>query len=347
MGADKKPKGKKKKKVGPELNEEEKKALEAKIAASYMDNNMKRKLGRPYKVTFGLVPNSITESLPPFIVRSSTLLFGNPATKALRGMPAAAMRMLRLSPSQVKAIKKSFDSIDMEKTGEISVPEFIYFLEAKDTLFVRLFLNKALLGFSDVNATGVMSFADFTLATCVVCSFSKDQLLYRIFCAYDVDSSGHLDHKEMETLTKSVLDMAGDGKGFNGNLQSFVDSELDKGEDGSIDFDELVAINLNFPLVFYPAFKVQEELRKRTAGGARPWLAAMAKWDAKEKARCKADETRTAQSMADQLEKLGEWYREQKAEHRAASLSAPPAKSGRKQPTGKASKKIQAAPSKN
>jgi len=56
MGADKKPKGKKKKKkVGPELNEEEKKALEAKIAASYMDNNMKRKLGRPYKV---LVPHS-------------------------------------------------------------------------------------------------------------------------------------------------------------------------------------------------------------------------------------------------------------------------------------------------
>jgi len=43
---------------------------------------------------------------------------------------------------QVKKLKKCFDAIDLDTTGEISVNEFIHFAAAKDTLFVRAFLSK-------------------------------------------------------------------------------------------------------------------------------------------------------------------------------------------------------------
>jgi hypothetical protein len=44
----------------------------------------------------------------------------------------------------VKKLKKCFDGIDLDNTGEISVNEFIHFAAAKDTIFVRAFLSKVL-----------------------------------------------------------------------------------------------------------------------------------------------------------------------------------------------------------
>jgi len=71
-------------------------------------------------------------------------------------------------------------------------------------------------------------------------------------------------------------------------------------------------------MVFWPAMKIQDMLRKRTLG-VDAWLAIIDKWDAKEKARAEILGRRPI-PLVDNIEKLGGWYEEQKAAMKNAKI---------------------------
>jgi len=88
-----------------------------------MNSTMQKQLLAPYTIAAGVVPMSITRCLPKAITGTSAWLFGTPANKDIKGIPAAAIRLLKLTVSDVRKIKKAFDRIDEDEKGKVSLPE--------------------------------------------------------------------------------------------------------------------------------------------------------------------------------------------------------------------------------
>ena len=61
-----------------------------------------KRLVAPYQITQGVFPVWVTKALPSWLTYHSAFLFGTPGNKALRGLPAAAIRMLDLSHHDVR-----------------------------------------------------------------------------------------------------------------------------------------------------------------------------------------------------------------------------------------------------
>mmetsp|Transcript_54835 Transcript_54835/g.102764 ORF Transcript_54835/g.102764 Transcript_54835/m.102764 type:complete len:386 (-) Transcript_54835:170-1327(-) len=279
-----------------------------KEAEGWMNEKMRRKLLQPYRIQAGLVPQVVTNCLPTPLTGMSGLgfLFGKSSPKDLKGPPAAAIRLANLNINAVKTIKRRFDKIDNLDEGKISSLEFMEFVQLEDTAFARELIESILLGIADLTDKAVMEFPAFVLATVLICTFSRDQIMFRVFQIFDADGSGFLDVAEMHKLGEAVNAM-GTGVDFKKKV-----AQLNSNSDlGVLDFTDFKKLNLSFPLLFYPVFKLQDLLRKKTLG-ASTWRRMVDKWDAAEKKRALLLGV-DPEALSDQLTSLNDWFEEQKA----------------------------------
>ena len=153
----------------------------------------------------------------------------------------------------------------------------------------------------DVNKDGKLSFGEFCFACSIMSTLTKDQIMYIIFQMFDTDGSGFIERDELVALSEAVLSMS-EGS-YKGNHATFMEN-LDVNSDGMLDFPEFMVINDRFPMVFFPAFKIQDVLRNATLGVSR-WKALIARFDRLEAARAKkkGEEPR---SLLEQVTELGD-----------------------------------------
>ncbi|CAM9810922.1 unnamed protein product, partial [Choristocarpus tenellus] len=83
-----------------------------------------------------------------------------------------------------------------------------------------------------------------------------------IFNRYDEDDNGAIDMRELKQLVKDVNNSA---PLFPGNFAKAL-QEFDANCDGFIDFSEFRAMDKAFPLLFFPAFQLQEAMQKHFLG---------------------------------------------------------------------------------
>jgi len=69
-------------------------------------------------------------------------------------------------------------------------------LHVQDTRFIRDVIDKAIFSLGGMHKRGELTFSEFVCATVIYCSYSKDQLLYKIFQVFDLDESGYLSMDE-------------------------------------------------------------------------------------------------------------------------------------------------------
>ena len=101
------------------------------------------------------------------------------------------------------------------------------------------------------------------LAAIILSTFSRDQIMFIVFELFDGNGNGFIEKHEFSGLTKAVDELA--GSGFPGNYAESV-KKVDVDGDGVIDFNEFMQINDSFPLIFFPALKIQDRMRKNTLG---------------------------------------------------------------------------------
>ena len=92
-------------------------------------------------------------------------------------------------------------------------------------------------------------------------------LLLVCFETYDHDGSGAIDEDEFMELCATVNNAA---PAFPGNFSTALE-QFDVNEDGLIDFNEFCEIDRRFPLVLFPAFRLQDHMQKYTIGETE-WL---------------------------------------------------------------------------
>lgn len=97
--------------------------------------------------------------------------------------------------------------------------------------------------------------------------FTKDEILRFCFECFDVDRSGTIDEKEFIELCKCVNNGS---PTFPNNFKKGLE-EFDVNEDGLIDYSEFLEIDRRYPLVLFPAFRLQDVMQRNSLG-ERTWI---------------------------------------------------------------------------
>ena len=162
-----------------------------------------------------------------------------------------------LLPIEIKKLRYAFMQIDYDESGEVDADEFLEFVDERRSPFTDHIFKHF-----DSDGSGEVDFNEFIGVCCTYCMLSKQELLRFTFDSFDLDQGGTLDEEEFMILCKAVNNM---NPTFPGNFTTALE-EFDQNDDGLIDFDEFQDLNRHYPLVLFPAFRLQDRIQKVTLG---------------------------------------------------------------------------------
>ena len=108
-----------------------------------------------------------------------------------------------------------------------------------------------------------IDFTEFIMSVWNYCTFDMPSLIHFAFNFYDVGNSGMLTMDEAKGLIKEVY--GEDAFEKNKELQQEI-SEVDMDKDGNISFEEFKDWVVRSPVILYPAFHMQQNIRKKVLG---------------------------------------------------------------------------------
>jgi hypothetical protein len=111
-----------------------------------------------------------------------------------------------------------------------------------------------------------MDFAEYIVAIAQYCMFSHTEILQFCFDTYDLDGNGTIDTDEFAGIYKGIQQPE---NGISGNMVSALQM-FDINGDGLMDFTEFTELCRRYPMIFHPAFQLQDMLQKATLG-RRKW----------------------------------------------------------------------------
>lgn len=174
-------------------------------------------------------------------------------------------KALGLTKHHLWQLRECFCDIDMDESGTIDVADMCKSIgEAVTPLVVAVFRML------DINSKQRIDFDEFVAFALVYCMYTRDDVLKLCFDHFDADKSGFIDEDEFVALCRAV----NNGEPlFEGNFRHAL-AKVDLNADGIVDFDEFKALDKRMPLILYPAFRLQDNLQKKTLG-ATTWLRIM------------------------------------------------------------------------
>jgi Ca2+-binding EF-hand superfamily protein len=175
---------------------------------------------------------------------------------------ATAAMMLGFTNGMLTTLKRQFDRIDLDGSGEIDYEEFCDFIDEPRTAY-----SDALFKMIDTDESGQLSFNEFVGIATLYCSYSKDDVLTYAFNTFDTDASGTIDEVEFMNLAKMINN---GNPMFPGNFGRAL-AMFDKNDDGLLDRDEFRDIDRRFPMMLFPAFRLQDRLQRNTLGD-KTWI---------------------------------------------------------------------------
>ncbi len=173
-----------------------------------------------------------------------------------------AVAALGLTQKHLKRLKLQFEEIDLDGSGSIDSEEFFEILEENRSPF-----TDALFALIDLDGSGTIEFEEYVMVCVTYCMYTRKDILKFVFDVFDKDGSGTIDEKEFIQLCNTVNNAA---PLFPGNFAEAI-AQFDTNDDGLIDFNEFMELDKRYPLVLFPAFRLQDRMMKKTLG-EREWV---------------------------------------------------------------------------
>lgn len=124
--------------------------------------------------------------------RGGCFLNGGARSVKVQGIPAAAINLLNMKRSHVHLIHNCFHSIDEDRSGAVCVSEMLHHFKFNDTPFLRRAIRECCFAAGDVDEDGEISESEFYLMCSILCTDSRDQVMFRWFTMCDTDKSGFI-----------------------------------------------------------------------------------------------------------------------------------------------------------
>ena len=196
------------------------------------------------------------ESLPATAQDIMNLFVGN--FEGQNYESAEKIGKLRLSMDAIKHIYDIFNTMNVSKNGSIDCDIFCSFFKVEKTKFTERCFQ-----IFDKNSSSDVEFCEFILAIWNYCTFTMNSLILFAFNFYDLDGSGELTMEEIKDLIAEVYGYENFEK--NEELQQEI-MDADENSDGKISFDEFKQWVVKTPVILYPAFRMQQVLRRKVLG---------------------------------------------------------------------------------
>jgi Ca2+-binding EF-hand superfamily protein len=203
-----------------------------------------------------------TPSMRKKVEEEGWVIYGKyPAVDVLKDEFDAIM----LRESDVGRLYRTFETIDTDKSGEVSMKEMLRFLDLERNRFTETVFT-----IMDDDRNGSISFKEFVISAWNYCTLTHGTLVMFAFDLYDRDHSGFIDENEMELMLRDVY-----GDNFRDAAQcDTIVAMLEKMTRDAerefkkvmIDHHDFADFCRRFPGMLYPAFTLQEKLRNGILG---------------------------------------------------------------------------------
>lgn len=180
-----------------------------------------------------------------------------------------AVQALNLQPWHLRKLKAQFDKIDLDGSGSIDLDEFFESVGEHRSPF-----TDKLFALIDLDGSGSIEFDEYVRVMATYCMFTKDEIMRFCFECFDVDRSGTIDEKEFVELCKCINNAA---PTFPSNFKHALES-FDVNEDGLIDYAEFLEIERRYPIILFPAFRLQDVMQKNSLG-EKNWLRVIERYE--------------------------------------------------------------------
>ena len=91
-----------------------------------------------------------------------------------------------------------------------------------------------------------------------MCLFSQPEIKKFCFYVFDKDKNGYVEKAELDTMLH-VFHHVGAGEGLKGNPKK-ASANLRIPDDGKVEFKDVCAIAENYPSLWYPASRIQNNM---------------------------------------------------------------------------------------
>lgn len=163
--------------------------------------------------------------------------------------------MLKMDKKSLAKLWKVFRKYDQDNGGTIDIEEFYKLIEEERTVF-----GDSIFELCDIESCGALDFSDFATVLSTYCMFGRMDILKFCFFVFDKDKNGFIEQDELFALVEMLH-----GNNPNANCKLALD-KFDTNSDGKIDFNEFTALNAKYPMLLFPAFRIQDSMMANTLG---------------------------------------------------------------------------------
>jgi len=157
------------------------------------------------------------------------------------------------TPTDISDFWKIFSKMDKAKTGLVPLVDIFKRVEMERNL-----ITDCLLELLEIEHDGEINFSDFLYMVSAYCFFEVREILKFCFYVFDQDKTGFFSVDDLNNLVNAIHNITGGGT-VKGTVKaswmklSFTGTELE--------FPGFKAIHNQFPRLFEPAFRLQQQLR--------------------------------------------------------------------------------------
>lgn len=174
------------------------------------------------------------------------------------------LESLHFTLDEFKMLLKTFNKMDRDGSGAITLKEFLYYLQLENNEFFRRAFS-----ILDEDKSGEIDFGEFVISLWNYCTLSEHSLMLFAFDLYDCDLSGAISKDEIKVL---IRDLHGGKVGTNkfakaslARLENMVDTYPCEDEEG-LHHKDFVQLVKKYPNLMFAAFEIQNAIRKRVLG---------------------------------------------------------------------------------